>query len=468
MRASELALALALALGGCSLTTSSADRCERTAECRAAFGLGSACGEDGFCRPALAYPRCDRTFPANLRSDPSFRDAFVIGAIADETLETHRARQNAVQLAYSEARDQGGVEGRTVGVVFCTNQVDPTLDSLDQRAATEAITRHLIDELAVTAIVGPPSSDAAAAAFGVASTRDALVVSPSASSPALTGLEPDATDDAPGLLWRTVPPDSLQGRVIAGDLDMRGVARVAVIVQDSTYGNGLAAVIEEHYGGQIERFSFATASARNAAATDAGSGSFEEVVFISSQTSDASAFLLFAESFAGFADKNVFLTDAAHNLDLLTEAADAAALFPRVRGSAPAPLAGVTYDAFLASYRAEFGVEARSLSFTANAYDAAWLTLVGATWAALQETGFGGRALARGLRRVTGGVPVTFGADALGVTHDRFRLGEAIDVEGASGALDYDPTLEETTAPVEVWTIRADASGFASEYEVTP
>lgn len=467
MRACELLLAVAL--GGCSLTVSSADPCESTTECRAAFGLGSACGEDGFCRPAATSARCGRTFPANLLTDrATFRDAFVIGAIADETLETHQARQNAVQLAFSEARDQGGIEDRPVGVIFCTNQVDPTLDSLDQRGATEAVTRHLIEELGVSAIVGPPSSDATAAAFAIASPANTLIISPSATSPALTGLEPDATDEAPGLLWRTVPPDSLQGRVIAGDLDMRGVSRVALIVQDSNYGNGLATVIEEHYSGQVQRFPFGTASGRNAAATDAGSGTDEEVVFISSQTSDASAFLLFAESFAGYADKDVFLTDAAHNLDLLTEAASASALFPRVRGSAPAPLAGVTYDAFLASYRAEFGAEAQSFSFSANAYDAAWLTLLGATWALLQEDDLGGRSLARGLRHLSGGVPVTLGADALSLTRDRFRLGEAIDIEGASGALDYDSVLEETTAPVEVWTISTDASSFVSQYEVTP
>ena len=68
-------LLLAVALGGCSLTVSNADRCESTAECRSAFGLGSACGDDGFCRPALPSPRCARTFPPNLLTEPeTFRE----------------------------------------------------------------------------------------------------------------------------------------------------------------------------------------------------------------------------------------------------------------------------------------------------------------------------------------------------------------------------------------------------------
>lgn len=462
------ALLVAAVLGSCSLTTSSNDACASTSECRSAFGLGSACGEDGYCHETVAHARCDRTFPSNLLDDPSaFGDAFVIGAIADESLDTHRARQNAVQLAFSEARDQGGLDGRAVGVVFCTNEVDPSIDALDQDTATVAVMRYLIDDLAVPAVVGPPSSDSAAAAFEAATATDTLVISPSATSNALTELEPTPTDARPGLLWRTVPPDALQGRVIADDLAARSITRLALIVEDSSYGNGLADAIQARYG-DATRFTFATASARNSVATMAGSMEFEEVVFISSQTSDSTAFLLFAETFDGYDDKNVFLTDAAKNQDLLNDAAAAAALFPRVRGSAPAPLAGVTYEAFLASYRAEFGDEADAFSFTAHAYDAAWLTLVGASWALLQEPDLTGRSIARGLRRVTGGVPVRLGPTALADTRERFLLGEDIDLEGASGALDYDAAEEETRAPVEVWTIASDGEGFVSEYEVTP
>ncbi len=396
-------------------------------------------------------------------------DTFVIGAIADESVETHRARQNAVQLAFSGARDEGGVEGRPVGVVFCTNEVDPTLDTLDQAAATEAVVSYLADQLAVSAIVGPPSSGATEAAFGVASSREVLVISPSATSPALTDLEPDATDEVPGLLWRTASPDSLQGRVIADDLATRMVTSVALIIEDGSYGNGLAQVFESRFSGSVERFVFSTPSARNTATASAGSGSFDEVLFISSQTSDASAFLLFAADFPGYADKGVFLTDSAKNLDLLTDAGAASGLFSRVRGTAPASPGGTTYTAFLASYRAAFGTDPRSFSFTAHAYDAAWLVLLGATWASLQEPDLRGPSIARGLRRLSGGaVPVVLAPGAIAAARDRFRLDESINVEGASGSLDFDPTTEETRSAVEVWTIAADASGFVSEYEVTP
>lgn len=414
--------------------------------------------------------RCGETFPPNLLDERElFADAFVIGAIADESLETHRARQNAVRLAFQNARDMGGIEGRGVGVVFCTNEEDRRFDGLRQNEATADIVGYLHRSLAITAIVGPPSSGATAAAFEVASANGQLIVSPSATSPALTDLEPDASDELPGLLWRTAPPDSLQGQVIASDLSGRMVTNVAMIVQDGNYGNGLADVFESAFDGTVMPFLFSNATERNSAATDAGSGSFEEILFISSQTSDASAFLLFANSFPGYADKEIFLTDSARNFDLLTGARAASALFPRVRGTAPAPIEGTTYDAFQSSYTAEYDRNANAFSFTAHAYDAAWLTLLGALWGELQEQGsFEGRSLARGLRRLSGTGPVPLEGAVLELARSRFRIGEGIDIDGASGALDYDESSEETTASIEVWTIAADGMGFVHEYEVTP
>lgn len=413
--------------------------------------------------------RCDETFPSNLLDEGErFGDAFVIGAIADEALETHMARQRAVRLAFRDARDQGGVEGREVGIVFCTNEVDPAIDALDQNEATAEVVRYLHDSLAITAIVGAPSSDATEAAFEVAQENGQLLVSPSATSPALTELEPAASDETPGLLWRTVPPDSLQGRVIADDLAMRSVSNVALIVQEGSYGNGLADVFEAQFAGTVTRFTFRNASERNTVGTEVGLGDFEEVLFISSQTPDVSAFLLFANTFPGYAEKEIFLTDSAKNLDLLRDAAAAEPLFARVRGTAPARIEGRTYDAFQSAYTAEYSEAASDFSFTAHAYDAAWITLLGAEWAGLQEGDLSGRSIARGLRQLSAGVPIRLEGPVLAEARERFRLGESIDVEGASGALDFAPSNEETAAAVEVWTIAADAAGFVEQYQVTP
>jgi ABC-type branched-subunit amino acid transport system substrate-binding protein len=72
--------------------------------------------------------------------------------------------------------------------------------------------------------VGATSSPETQAAYTVASAAGSLLISPSSTSPALTTLDGlTCSDNEPGLLWRTVPPDELQGQVIAQDLAARGI-----------------------------------------------------------------------------------------------------------------------------------------------------------------------------------------------------------------------------------------------------
>jgi len=466
MRRLGWVLALSL-LGSCSLTRADREACQSHADCRQAFGFGFACGDAGLCRPVPMHPRCQSTYPADLRAE-GFGDAFVVGSIIDSTVDTHIARQNAVRLAFTEVRDLGGLDGREVGLVFCTNAVEPRLDDLTQTEASAAVAAFLEDELGVPVILGPPSSDAARAAYEA--TDEALLISPSASSSALTMLEGDATDEAPGRLWRTVAPDALQARVIADDLDMRGVTSVAVIAQDGAYGTGLADELEAAFGGTVERFTFDSASARNAAATDAGASGAEEVLFFGSQTSDVTAFVLFADSFAGYADKNLFLSDSAANRDFLRDASAASGLFDRIRGTRPAAPEGIVFDAFVSAYAAEnMGANAELFSFTAHAYDAAWVALLGATWATLQADGaLTPENVARGMRMLSSGPPFDLRSSNYDDIAERFRLGESVDVRGASGDLDYDPTTEETRAPVQVWRIAASGDDIEGLYVVTP
>lgn len=444
-------------------------RCRDAAECRAAFGLGFVCADSGRCERAEPNPRCATTFPVDLLTGAPHPETFVIGSVVDGSVTTHQARAKAVRLAVSQIAERGGLEGRPLGVVFCTNEVDPVLDRLTLEEASVSVARHLASDLGVPAIIGPPSSGATERVFEALAGVDTVLVSPSATSPRLTDLEPAASDEVPGRLWRTAPPDSLQGAVIAGDMAMRGVGRVAVIAQEGAYGSGLADVFMAETSAEVTRLDFASSSARDEAATTAGSGAFEEVLFISSQTSDVVAFLLFADAFAGFDDKTLFVTDSAANEDLLVDAAAAAESFGRLRGTRPAPQSGLVYDAFLGSFAAAFGGDdASRFSFTAHAYDAAWLVLLGASWASLQEDAVTGSTIARGMRRLSGGTPLPLRSDSWAAARDRFRLGERVDVTGASGELDFDPQTEETSAPIEVFRISDGGDALEAIYAVTP
>ncbi len=466
MRASLPAALVALALAGCSLTRPDVDDCRSTAECRAAFGFGFVCGGDGLCAGAPAEPRCAATWPVNLFANPAEGGRLVIATVVDTSLETHVARANAVQLAVQDASAdsagvEGGIDGRKFGLVTCTIAEDTTLDTLSRAEATLRVTRYIEGALDVPVVVGPPGSGEASAAFE-ATTRT-LFISPSATSPALTALEPvPASDAAPGRLWRTAPTDVEQADRIASDLSSRGVRDVALLAQQGTYGDGLVALLTERIAGlQIERFE--TQGQLSAAVGVIADGGASEVIFASSATADAVSFLTAAAADAAFTGRRFFLTDAAANEDLLAGLPMDAGFRGRVRGTRAA-LDPVRAASFAARYRVAYGAsDVDALSFTAHAYDAGWLALYALGWATLQEDRVDAVALGRGLRQLSSGVAVDVGELSWPVVLDAFRAGRSVDLRGASGALDYDPDTEERSEDgqsFEVWRVSSDGTAF--------
>ena len=448
----------------CSLTTTDVAECTSSLECRTAFGFGSACSNEGYCTQAETTPRCTKTYPEDLFDEPEkYSNTIVIGNLMDRSLVTHQARENAAQLALQQANEQGGVDGWTFGSVYCTIEVNSDYDDYNRQEAAVASARYLIDSLAVPAIVGPAASGDTQQVFQALANDDVLIISPSATSPALSGLEsPPFSDQAPGRLWRTAPPDSLQGQAIASDMTEPGVGRaapvsnVAVIHEAGAYGEGLLAVFKLVFPGSVTELPYDNQAVLGEAIASAGASGVQEVVFISSQSDDVIAFLD-AASLPNYDGKSIFLTDGAANSDVLSEANPVR--FPQVRGSRPAPLDPVNdlvYATFLSSYYAVYGDDATQYSFVAHAYDAAWLVAFGAAWALLREDGVTGTNIAKGLRRISDPVAPTLELkpSSWAAALQSFANGQAVNIEGASGRLDYDPANEETSANIEIWRIQ--------------
>ncbi len=84
----------------------------------------------------------------------------------------------------------------------------------------------------------------------------------------------------------------------------------------------------------------------------------------------------------------------------------------------------------------------------------------GTAWARLNETEITGTTIARGLRKMSSGAAQTIPLQRSGwsALTNAFEQGNAINIEGASGELDFDPVTEETDAVVEVWIVCKDAS----------
>ncbi len=453
---------------GCSVIgTVDYDKCTTSADCRAGFGFGSVCGGDGLCATAAPAPRCTQTFPEDLftRRD-KYKDAIVFGSLMDRSSATHAARERASRLAFKQANEEMGLGGKLFGVVQCTYEANPALDDLKAPDAALASAHYLVEKLGVPAILGPAGSGDTSAVYQALAGTGTLVMSPSATSPALTDLDPPATDAAPGLLWRTAPPDTLQGPVIASDMTARAITSTYVIAQKGAYGEGLATVFQSAFTGEVTLRVFGSENERTAQITEGGDAAATEILFISSTQADVIAFLSAAGQNPGYAMKSFFLTDAAANKEVIDGSPPA--LYARIRGTRPTPVDATdsVFNNFRGSYASEYATEdVTAFSFTAHMYDATWLVFYGAASAQLGEGSVTGAGIARGLRKLSAGKAYDVQPLSWGGIQETLSTGASINVRGASGALDYDPVTEETSAPIQVWTIGAAAAGG---YEVQP
>lgn len=450
----------------CSAGVLKPDPCTNDSECRAAFGLGWACGSDSLCTQPGPPARCTST-PATVLWEPSqHEDDLIIGSIFDKT--DFDIMVKAARLAVIQVNDRDGLGGRPVGIIECTNAEDASLDALTSEEATVEVGRIMVERYGVPAIVGPATSGRAEVAFNALSPLGTILISPSATSPALTDIDglPPHTDESPGLFWRTAPPDSLQGRVIAQQMtEVLEVTNAAVIHETGAYGEGLAEVFQENFvGGErtAEAFPFSDITALSLATASVGEGNFDEVLVISSNTSDVVTFLNAAAGIEGFSDKGIFLTDGARDQQLLDDTAGISdQLYPNIRGTVPSTQPGLVYTTFVANYRAVYpGEDPTDFGFSAHAWDAGWLALLGAAWADEQESEITGLNIAKGLRKVSDGSPANIGAEDWTTIRAQFGEGNSVDVNGASGALDYDDATGETTAPILVWVINSAGNAF--------
>ncbi|MCY4564315.1 MAG: ABC transporter substrate-binding protein [Gammaproteobacteria bacterium] len=135
----------------------------------------------------------------------------------------------SAELAMQEATESGAfLGGRKVTPV----RGDSTC--IDAAAATAAAER-LVNSDEVAAIMGADCSGVTTAvANNVAVPNGVVMISPSATSPALTTLDDN------GHFFRTAPSDARQGQVLARVAKARGITNIGVTYTNNDYGKGLA------------------------------------------------------------------------------------------------------------------------------------------------------------------------------------------------------------------------------------
>ena len=135
----------------------------------------------------------------------------------------------AAELAMKEATESGAFLGgkKVIPVRGDSTCVDA--------GAAQAAAERLITSDKVAAIMGADCSGVTiAVANNVAVPNGVVMVSPSATSPAITTLKDN------GYLFRTAPSDARQGEVLAQVAKARGIKTIAVTYTNNDYGKGLS------------------------------------------------------------------------------------------------------------------------------------------------------------------------------------------------------------------------------------
>ena len=136
---------------------------------------------------------------------------------------------NSAELAFKEVSDSGQLlGGQKVKVV----RADSTC--IDAAAATAAAERLITSDKVVGIMGADCSGVTTAIANNVAIPNGVTMVSPSATSPALTTIADN------GYFFRTAPSDARQGQVLAQITMERGFNDVAVTFINNDYGKGLS------------------------------------------------------------------------------------------------------------------------------------------------------------------------------------------------------------------------------------
>lgn len=150
---------------------------------------------------------------------------------------------SGAELAIKEVNDSGALLG---GSTVTGVRGDSTcIDS----AAAVAVAERLITSDKVDGIMGALCSGVTTAILqNVAMAKGVAMISPSATSPALSTLEDN------GLFFRTAPSDARQGQVITDVLNDKGFKSVAISYTNNDYGKGLADSIQRNFeasGGKV-------------------------------------------------------------------------------------------------------------------------------------------------------------------------------------------------------------------------
>jgi branched-chain amino acid transport system substrate-binding protein len=355
-------------------------------------------------------------------------------ALTGDLREYGPAIQNGVTLAAKHLTEAG----LSVDLIHADSETNPT-------AATDAA-RKLVDIDNVVAIVGAlGSGPTMAVAESVTCPNNVILISPSSTSPVITDLPADRGKD---FLFRTCPSDDLQGK-IAGEMAAEMYDTVSIIYVDNSYGQGLAEAFTETFEGAGKKVLASLPAAQQAETYSAELSQLlePEPDVLAAFTYPESAIIYLAEAIELYGYYNFLFCDGTKS-EKIIETIGAENVEGQY-GTAPGSIGGMSLEFFNKAYETEFG-ELPPLPFITNAYDAAATIGLAAYLASTQGEDLTSENIRDNLRSVAGPPGEIIRPGEFSKAFELLQAGQAINYEGAAGAVDYDSNGDVVT-PFDIW-----------------
>lgn len=161
-----------------------------------------------------------------------------IGAILPLTGEGAKygdAAKKGINLAVKEINSAGGINGKSVQIIYEDSQGDP-------KAGVAAMQKLVITDK-VSAVIGDLLSSVTLAIAPIANKNKVVVLSPASSSPKLT--------DAGDFIFRNCPSDIYEGSIMANYAYQKlRLHKVAIIYINNDYGIGIKDVFKNNFTNQ--------------------------------------------------------------------------------------------------------------------------------------------------------------------------------------------------------------------------
>ncbi|MCC6312597.1 MAG: ABC transporter substrate-binding protein [Thermomicrobiales bacterium] len=343
---------------------------------------------------------------------------------------------NAAELAVTQINEAGGVNGQPVELIRADSATSP------QQSVEEA--RRLIDIEGVDAIIGPAGSGSTLQVVeSVTGPEGVVVISPSATSPALT----HANDN--GYFFRTTISDAAQGVVMADLAHEQGYQTACVMYTNNAYGQGLDEAFANAFtaeGGKVlAQVPHEQEQASYASELATCTKDNPDVLIGASYPESGRVYLReLAESGKMPA---LILSDGLRSEPLFEEIGWDA--FAGVYGTSAGSAESAIGEAFQKDYEAKYGA-LPSHPYLREVYDAVYLIALAAQEAGSNDS----TAIRDHLRDVSaGGTAVTPGVEGFKAAIAALANGEDIDFEGATGPVDFDENGDVGKGVILVWQV---------------